>query len=558
MSENRSYEKLESEIAERERAENELKQTNKELSIRNRISEIFLTIPDEEMYGEVLRVILETTDSKYGVFGYIDENGAYVVPSMTRHVWDKCQVPDKDIVFPREKWGDSIWPRAIRQKETLHSNERSTLTPRGHIPIRRNVTVPVIHQGEVIGLFQVANKATDYDEKDIRLSETIADIIAPVLNARLQRDRQEKMRRQAEAALRENEERFRATFEAGPIGMAFVGPDHRFVKVNKALCEMLGYAERELAALTFADVTHPDDVEIDRKLAERVFKGEIPRYGIEKRYVAKNGEVLWVNLSAAAIRDHAGNVLYKLEMVENITHRKRAEEAMMDALKSLEAFSYSVSHDLRSPLRAINGFSNALLEDHAAGLNADAQRYLNLIRTNALNMGRLIDDLLSFSRFGRQKIRVSDIDMEKLARAAFDELERANPGRPPRLDISPLPRARGDYSMIRQVFFNLLSNAIKFTGAGDNAIIEIGGVTEGNENVYYVKDNGVGFDMRYADKLFGVFQRLHSAAEFEGTGVGLAIVQRIIHRHDGRVWADGKENEGATFYFTLPIRGRDL
>ena len=220
--------------------------------------------------------------------------------------------------------------------------------------------------------------------------------------------------------------------------------------------------------------------------------------------------------------------------------------------KELESFSYSVSHDLRAPLRAIDGFSRILIEDHSHKLDADAQRVLEVIRTNTRQMGRLIDDLLAFSRLGRKPIERSPVNMEVLARDAFTEIRLADSETVPRFQVGTMSPALGDPAMLRQVFVNLLSNAAKYSHGNDASVIQVGSYTENGDNAYYVKDNGVGFDMNYANKLFGVFQRLHSAEEFEGTGVGLAIVQRIIHRHGGRVWAEGKVNEGATFYFTLP------
>ena len=242
------------------------------------------------------------------------------------------------------------------------------------------------------------------------------------------------------------------------------------------------------------------------------------------------------------------------ELEQRVIERTAQLEA---ANKELEAFSYSISHDLKAPLRAIDGFSQVVLEDYTEKLDDEGRRYLNIIRSNTQKMGQLIDDLLVFSRLGRQELRALSIDMGKLAKAVSEELKLAVPERKLKFTINTLIPAQGDQAMIRQVFVNLLSNAVKFTRPKERTVIEVDGRSEGNENVYTVKDNGVGFDMQYGNKLFGVFQRLHSSEEFEGTGVGLAIVQRIIHRHGGRVWAEGKVGEGATFYFTLPRGTKD-
>jgi signal transduction histidine kinase len=222
------------------------------------------------------------------------------------------------------------------------------------------------------------------------------------------------------------------------------------------------------------------------------------------------------------------------------------------ANKELEAFSYSVSHDLRAPLRAIGGFSQILLDDYAAQLDDEGKRLLNVVRDNTTRMESLIDDLLSFSRSGRGEFTRSDIDMEKLAREVFDEFPPAFAGKAT-LDIGPLPRVRGDRTMMRQVFVNLLSNAIKYSGIRESARIQVGGSVVGDEAICFVKDNGVGFDMQYVGRLFEVFQRLHRSNDFEGTGIGLAIVKRVVTRHGGRVWAEGEIGKGATFYFALPL-----
>jgi light-regulated signal transduction histidine kinase (bacteriophytochrome) len=254
------------------------------------------------------------------------------------------------------------------------------------------------------------------------------------------------------------------------------------------------------------------------------------------------------------------------ELKDEIAERRRAEKEIkklnedlerrtieLEATNNeLEAFSYSVSHDLRNPVLAIGGFSRLLLEKYSSHLDEKGHHYLNIILSSTQNMCQFIDDILAFSHSGHRQIEFSDIDMGELAKALFEELKGITLGRMLRLNLKPLPPARCDRAMIREVLMNLLSNAIKFTRDKETGIIEMSGWIEKNQNIYYVKDNGAGFDMQNADKLFGVFQRLHNTEEFEGMGVGLALVQRIIHRHGGRVWAVGKVNEGATFFFSLP------
>lgn len=237
------------------------------------------------------------------------------------------------------------------------------------------------------------------------------------------------------------------------------------------------------------------------------------------------------------------------ELEQRVANRTAQLEA---ANKELEAFSYSVSHDLRTPLRAIDGFSHILIDDYADKLDQEGKRLLNVVRDNTRRMGQLIDDILRFSRTGRVELTRSTIDMTQMAHAVMDELQSSITANKPRVVIEAIPSAQGDSAMMRQVFANLLSNAIKFSRNKESPEIRVGATVKDGETVYHVADNGVGFDMQYADKLFGVFQRLHSINEFEGTGIGLAIVKRIVTRHGGRVWAEGKVNEGATLYFALP------
>ena len=239
-------------------------------------------------------------------------------------------------------------------------------------------------------------------------------------------------------------------------------------------------------------------------------------------------------------------------VAERTADLAEANQALDSANHELETFAYSVSHDLRAPLRAIDGFSHILQEDYGDKLDAEAQRLIQVIRDGAGKMAQLIDDILAFSRAARREMAASDIDMAGLVQATLSDLAPAMAGRAIEVKVAPLPQTRGDREMMQRVWMNLLDNAIKFTGHKENALIEVGSYPEAERPSIFVKDNGAGFDMSYVDKLFGVFQRLHGPEDFPGTGAGLAIIKRIVGRHGGRVWAEGKVGEGATFYFALP------
>jgi signal transduction histidine kinase len=288
-----------------------------------------------------------------------------------------------------------------------------------------------------------------------------------------------------------------------------------------------------------------------------VFPARKPYRHVLRLPVPGFGAVLLLNSeaprSALPLTDLFLPIMSRLATAITLCQRiKDRTAALEQANGELEAFAYSVSHDLRAPLRAIDGFSHILLEDYEGQLDDEGKRLLNLVRANTGRMARLIDDMLSFSRMSRRDMATAPVDMSALARDVAAEIRAASPERVLRFEIGELPSVHGDPDMLRQVFVNLLSNAAKFTRVRAEAVIEVGGgdVPDGRE--YYVKDNGVGFDMAYVGKLFGVFERLHAQKDYEGTGIGLAIVKRIVGRHGGRVWAEGREGEGAVFHFFLP------
>jgi PAS domain S-box-containing protein len=379
-------------------------------------------------------------------------------------------------------------------------------------------------------------------------------------------------RKRAEEARQAAEARYRALVEQMPAVAYTDSTEQEGVTlyISPQLKIMTGYDPEEWEADNdlWLKIMHPEDRGRVSAEYSHVLETGGP-FRSEYRAVARDGRMVWVRDEATLVRDATGRPLFWQGIMLDITERKRAEEeirglneslerkvqertAQLEAAnKELEAFSYSVSHDLRAPLRAIDGFSRIVLEEHAPALAPEAQRYLHLVQDNTQQMGRLVDDLLAFSRLSRQPISKQRLDPTDLVRAALQDLHAEQAGRQIDLLIQDLPACQADPSLLRQVWVNLLSNALKFTRRRERAVIEVGSYEEDTHPVYYVKDNGVGFDMRYVGKLFGVFQRLHKAEEYEGTGVGLAIVQRIVHRHGGRVWAVAKVDQGATFWFTL-------
>ena len=564
-----------------------------------------------------------------------------------------------------------------------------------------------IRRGEKVDHFETVRVAKDGRRLDVSLTVSpIKDSEGNIIGASaIARDiTQNKL---AEQALRESEERFRATFEQAAVGVSHVALDGSWIRVNQKLCDIVGYPREELLHLTFQEITHPDDLDQDVEHLRRMLKGETDTYTTEKRYIKKDGSLVWINLTTSLLRDPSREPGYFVSVIENITERKWVEEELKlseerfrniveqsplsvqilspdgrtlrvnraweelwgvtfdefdnigynlledqqlvergimpyikrgfageptlippivydpdetgpsmtahedprrwvrafiypvkdevgnireitlihediterklaeeevrklneeleqrirqrttqlrEANRELESFSYSVSHDLRAPLRHIGGFAQMLQKRAASALDETSQRYLNTIAESADRARELIDDLLAFSRLGRTEMRHTLVDMDHLVREMLKDLQFETNGRDIVWEIGELSEVHGDPAMLRLVVQNLLSNALKYTRTCQRAVIEVGSTVGEEEAVFFVRDNGVGFDEAYTDKLFGVFQRLHSTEQFEGTGIGLATVRRIIQRHAGRTWAEGSVDGGATFYFSLPL-----
>jgi len=376
---------------------------------------------------------------------------------------------------------------------------------------------------------------------------------------------------QAVKKIENSEKKFRAIIENNYDAISLRDEKTNIIYQSPALERILGYTFEELQQQQLTNVIHPEDIPavINRTLEALNNPGK-PFFGIH-RALHKNGHYVWLEGSVTNLLADE-NVKAMVSNFRDITKRKNAEDALQllneeleqrvasrtqqleIANMGLESFSYSVSHDLRTPLRGIHGFSKILQEDYGHLLDDEGTRVLNRIISSAGSMGQLIDDLLTFSRMGRREIAGDSLNMQSIAESCLNELIHGTPAVNCVCEVNELKPCTGDLGMIKQVWFNLLGNAIKYSAKDQAPHIIIGSIEKDQENVYFVKDNGVGFDMQYAHKLFGVFQRLHSNEEFEGTGVGLALVKLIINKHHGEVWAESEPGKGATFYFSLPKR----
>jgi PAS domain S-box-containing protein len=378
-------------------------------------------------------------------------------------------------------------------------------------------------------------------------------------------------RKRAEQALAESESAFRASFHQAAVGMAQVGLDGRWLRVNQRLCDIVGYRPQELLALSFQEITHPEDLGADLENAGRLLSGKIDSYSMEKRYLRKDQSLVWINLTVGLVREPSGAPAYFISVVEDITERKESGEALRrlnselerrvaertkqleSVNQELESFSYSVSHDLKAPLRGIDGYSQLLEKDYRDRLDNDGRLFIRNIRASAAQMHQLIEDLLNYSRMERRALQSVSVDLSGLVQAVVAErtAEFRREGVELTLELPQL-QVHADRDGLALVLRNLLENALKFSRRGKEPAVQISARDETGRVILSVSDNGIGFDMKFHDRIFDIFQRLQRAEDYPGTGVGLALVRKAMQRMEGRVWAESSPGAGATFFLEIP------
>ena len=382
-------------------------------------------------------------------------------------------------------------------------------------------------------------------------------------NATLEKEVNERI--SAERKLKDSQQRFKSAFDNAPIGIALVDRDGSLLDVNDALCTLVGYTKDELRQLRFQTITYADDLELDLALLEEMLEGKRETYQLEKRYIHKNGNIIWALLSVSAVYDAAGHVDYFISQIQDISEQKRASEELetyseklAQSNRDLEDFAYVASHDLQEPLRMISSYTQLLDKRYSEKLDERAKEYIHFAVDGATRMQKLITGLLEYSRVSSRAKPFSYISSEDALKDALANLEMRIKETKAEVKYAKLPDLRGDRAQLAHVFQNLISNALKFQGDRFPDIhVSAKCIIQNKKHVwcFAVEDNGIGIEEEHLERIFTLFQRLHNRDKYKGTGIGLAFCRRIIERHNGTIWAESKINKGTTFFFTIPSAG---
>jgi PAS domain S-box-containing protein len=358
--------------------------------------------------------------------------------------------------------------------------------------------------------------------------------------------------------LLKSEERFRNSFDYAPIGMGIVNPDGVWLQANSALCHILGYTEDELKKMTFQQLTHPDDLAADLENHKKLVNREIDHFQMEKKYFHKDKSIIWILLSVTLVRDHLGNPVYFIKQIQDISERKKMafelEQKNLKLLESnqeLEQFAYVASHDLQEPLRMVASYVQLLARNYKDRLDSDANEIISYAVDGVKRLRDLLDGLLSYSRINTENKKSEKIDLSKILPSVLANLKVFIKENGAIIEYGDLPVIKGNTIQIIRLFQNLIANSIKYRSE-EPPLIKIDAVLQNNEWIFSVKDNGIGIEEEFKDKIFVIFQRLHTRDKYEGEGLGLSVCKRIVEKHGGRIWVKSEEGKGSTFYFTLP------
>ncbi len=554
-------------VIQRKQTEVKLNKANRLYATLSQINQTIVRERDKQkLFQEICNIAIEYGKFRLAWIGLVDEEKKIVIPAAFSgegsDYLQNIKILLSDDLLRKGPTGRSIHEGKSIVFNDLENNPdfapwRKQALEKGY---RSSAAFPIRLNNLVIGAFNVyAVEPHFFDEDEIKLLEEAALDISFALEKFREEDKHKQVEEELQEHRDENTKLAAIAKEQAELQDwintfdTFVGkfdPNGVGIIFNKAPMKAGGVTIDDVVGKYFPDTKWWSHSEVDRativECLEQAQAGLSSR--TETNFRSADGTPVPIIFNCQPVMDADGKVKYITAEGKTIVEETRLRT-------ELESFAYSVSHDMRAPLRAIDGFTRILMEDYAEKLDDEGKRLGTVIRDNTQKMGKLIDDLLSFSRLGRAAMHFSDIDMEKLANSIYYEATNVEERKRIKLTIGDMPRAEGDTTMIRQVWMNLISNALKFSSQRKRAVISISCYEEKDNLTYCIKDNGAGFNMKYKDKLFDVFQRLHSEKEFEGTGVGLALVQRIIYRHGGNVWAEGKVDTGAEFFFSLPKKG---
>jgi PAS domain S-box-containing protein len=537
-------------ITKRKRMEEEIRHNEARMETLLKISQ-YQAESNQDLLDFTLDHALVLTGSKIGyIYRYDETRKEFTLDTWSKGVMEECAVAERQTVYQLDKTG--IWGEAVRQAAPIVVNDFHAQHPLkkgypdGHVTLHNFLTVPVVLETRIVGVVGVANKATDYNDNDARQLTLLMDSAWKIME-----------RKRMEEQLRESEERFRNLFESMDEGFALCEMlydddgkpfDFRYIDVNPAFARLTGLPVERVVGQRVREIIpgiEPFWIEAYGRIVEsgRSERIDNPVADLERHYEVfawRSGPGRF----AAVFNDITGRIL-----AQRLLQRKSDELAY--ANEELEAFSYSVSHDLREPLAVIKGFGSVLAEDYLDKFDGKGRDYLRRIVDGADTMNELIDNMLNLSKISKQQVTTKDIDLGAIAMSVVKELRNAAPGRTVDVVISGDLSAICDDQLMTIALSNLIGNAWKYTSKVADARIEFGIVKGSVEKIFFVRDNGAGFDMAYADRLFQPFRRMHSEKEFKGSGIGLSIVKRIVEKHGGKIWAEAEVEKGATFFFRL-------